>query len=66
MTPDLDVARAANLLIGRHGADAAIFASQRANAMLDRGDRYGQGVWLRIRSAIVALQGEPSFPPRDH
>jgi hypothetical protein len=61
MTPDLDVVRAASLLIGRHGADAAIFAAQRANAMLDRGDRYGQSVWLRIKSAIVALQGGPDL-----
>ncbi|HJU20470.1 MAG TPA: hypothetical protein VJ770_28795 [Stellaceae bacterium] len=59
---DLDIWRAANLLIRQHGADAELVAAQRADLMLDRGDRDGQLVWMRIRRAIVALQAPPSGP----
>jgi hypothetical protein len=57
---DLDIYRAANLLICQHGADAEIEAAQRADLMIDRGDRDGQIVWMRIRRAIVALQALPT------
>jgi hypothetical protein len=60
MISDLDIYRAANMLIGRHGNDAVIRASQRADRMLERGDRDGQIVWLRIKRAIEALQAPPS------
>ena len=56
MIPDLDIWRAANLLIRRHGDDAEIEAARKADAMLDRGDRDGQVVWLRIKRAIGELQ----------
>ncbi|HJU19362.1 MAG TPA: hypothetical protein VJ770_23145 [Stellaceae bacterium] len=36
---DLDIWRAANLLIRQYGADAEIEAARRADQMLDRGDR---------------------------
>jgi hypothetical protein len=45
---DLDIWRAANLMIGRHGADAELEAARMADAMLDHGDIDGQRVWLRI------------------
>ena len=38
MTSDLDIWRAANLLIRQHGADAEVVAAQRADEMLDRGE----------------------------
>jgi hypothetical protein len=60
---DLDIWRAANLLIGLHGADAEPKAAQRADLMLTRGDRDGQLVWMRIRRAIVALQEPPKSKP---
>jgi hypothetical protein len=53
---DIDIWRAANLLIQRHGTDAEIVAAQRADEMLDRGDRDGQLVWMRIRRAIAELR----------
>jgi hypothetical protein len=56
---DLDIWRAANLLIGRYGAGAELQAAQRADLMLDRGDFEGQSVWKRIRRAIEALQAPP-------
>jgi hypothetical protein len=64
MVPEIDVWRAANLLIRQHGARAASKATQRAGQMLDRGDSDGWPVWARIRLAVEALQtprrGEPN------
>lgn len=59
---DLDIYRAANLLIERHGADAVIEAARRIDAMLDHDDLDGRQVWLRVRRAIVALQGPRAAP----
>lgn len=56
---DLDIYRAANLLIERHGADALIEAARHIDQMLDRGDLDGRTVWLRIKRAICALQTQP-------
>ena len=53
---DLDIYRAANLLIKQHGSDAKLVAAQRADQMLDRGDVDGVQVWRRIRRAIAELQ----------
>jgi hypothetical protein len=63
MISDLDIWRAANLLIRRHGADAEIEAAQRADLMLERGDIEGQLVWMRIRRAIAQLQAPPVGRP---
>lgn len=52
----------ANMLIGQHGADAELFAAGRADLMLERGDRDGQAVWLRIKRAIVELQAPQAGP----
>jgi hypothetical protein len=62
MTPDIDIWRAANLLIRQHGENADIVAAQRADLMLERGDPEGRLVWLRIRRAIVELQSTPTGP----
>jgi hypothetical protein len=62
MISDLDIWRAANLLIRQHGDLADVEASRRSDLMLDRGDRDGQLVWLRIRRAIAALQARPTGP----
>jgi hypothetical protein len=63
MIPDRDIWRAANLLIGQHGADAEIIAARRADEMLERGDRDDQLVWQRIRQAIVELEAVPVRKP---
>jgi hypothetical protein len=63
MTPDRDIWRAANLLICEHRGDAEIVAARRADEMLERGDRDGQLVWLRIKRAIVELQAAPVGRP---
>jgi hypothetical protein len=63
MISDLDIWRAANLLIREHGDDAEIVAARRADEMLERGDHDGQRVWLRIRRAIAELQAAPVGKP---
>jgi hypothetical protein len=63
MISDLDIWRAANLLIRKHGADAEIEAVKRADLMLDRGDDEGWYLWRRIKRAIGALQAPPRSKP---
>jgi hypothetical protein len=63
MIPDRDIWRAADLLIREHRADAEVVSARRADEMLERGDREGQLVWLRIRRAIVELQAVPVGKP---
>jgi hypothetical protein len=52
---DLDIWRAASILVKRHGEDAAIVAGQRADAMLAQGDIEGKIVWQRITAAVSEL-----------
>jgi hypothetical protein len=56
MISDLDIWRAANLLIRQHGGDAELEAAFLQDLMLDRDDDEGRLVWVRIRRAIEALQ----------
>ena len=60
MISELDIYRAANLLIDRHGGDALIQAARMIDRMLDLGDPEGRQVWKRIKRAIEALQAAPS------
>jgi hypothetical protein len=60
--PEIDIWRAANLLVKQHGADAEIVAARRIDALADGGDRDREMVWRRIRRAIVELQAEPTGP----
>jgi hypothetical protein len=53
---DLDIWRAANLLIRGHGADAELEAPRRQDLMLDRRDGEGRIIWARIGRAIEALR----------
>jgi hypothetical protein len=60
LVPEIDVWRAANLLIRRHGANAELEAAKRADLMLDRGDDERRHLWARIRRAIEEdLPAEP-------
>ncbi len=58
MTSDIDIFRAANLLIKQHGDEAAIHAVMRADELLDAGDLDGCGLWKRIIRAIEELQDQ--------
>jgi hypothetical protein len=55
MIDDLDILRAANILIKRHGSDAAIEAARRADELLAAGDMDGRAIWKRILSAVAEL-----------
>ena len=63
MVSNLDIWRAANLLIREHGADAELEAARLQDLMLDRGDDEGRRVWARIRRAIEALRAPRSGKP---
>ncbi len=52
MIPDLDIFRAANALVKRHGQDAPIETAMRADAMLEKGDPEGYAVWKRDLKAV--------------
>ena len=56
MIIDLDIFRAAKVLIDQHGNDAPTQAAQRADKLLDKGDVDGSVVWLRILEAIEELR----------
>src|SRR3982074_596248 len=59
---DLDIYRAANLLIQRHGRDVVVEAGRLVGLMLDRGDMEGRQVWLRVRRAIVPVASDADRP----
>ncbi len=58
MTSNLDIYRAAHLLIERHGDDAPIEAAMGADELMDASDMEGEAVWLRIVRAIEQLLSE--------
>ena len=53
---DIDLWRAAKLLIDRHGDTATVEAMKRADALAAQGDAAGKIVWLRVLEAIEELQ----------
>jgi hypothetical protein len=57
---DLDIWRAANLLIDQHGVDAENVAIRRAEELNEQNDLGGLLTWMRIREVIVQLQSKPS------
>ena len=58
MTFDIDIYRAANLLIKQHGEDAPIHAAMRADELMETGDMVGQAVWKRMLKAVDELLSE--------
>jgi hypothetical protein len=56
MIPDLDIYRAAKLLIDQHGQDATIRAAERADELLEGGDTEGAAIWRAIAAAIEELR----------
>jgi hypothetical protein len=53
---DSDVWRAAHLTIQLHGEHAVDHAGRKALERSEDGDRDGMALWLRIRTAIQALE----------
>ncbi len=62
MTSDLDIYRTADVLVKRPGRDVPIHAAMRADAMLEKGDLDGYGVWKRKLRAVEELQGAAPKP----
>ncbi len=56
--PDLDIWRAAQVMVKRYGKDAASEATMRADEFLDQGNHDGKRLWMRIMQAIEELQRE--------
>jgi hypothetical protein len=55
MIDNLDIYRAANLLVERHGPDVAIGAARRADELLAGGNPEGYAIWKRILQAVNEL-----------
>jgi hypothetical protein len=55
MIDDLDILRAANILIKRHGDNGSLVVAQRAAELLAAGDPEGCAVWKRILRAVGEL-----------
>jgi hypothetical protein len=55
---DLDIFRAAKLVIDNHGEDAALFAAARTAVLAGEGDAEGAAIWRQITAAIEELQRE--------
>ena len=56
MVSDLEIYGCAQLMLQQHGSDnAATFAAQRADELLNQGDAEGTSVWRRIVKAIDDL-----------
>ncbi len=62
MFSDLDLWRAAQVMVKRYGDGAAIEAAVRADEFLDQGNLDGKRLWMRIMRAIEELQRQR---PRD-
>ncbi len=61
MIPDLDIYRAANVIINQYGEDAPIHAAMRADATLEAGDLNGYAVWKRrLRAVEELVRKEPA------
>ncbi len=59
---DIDIFRAAKVLIKEHGHDAQHVAIKGAIKMLDAGDVDGYAVWERIVNAIKDMKQETPRP----
>ena len=55
-TEDIDLWRAAKLLVDRYGEGAPAEAMRRADTLAAQGDAAGKLVWLRILETIEELQ----------
>ncbi len=59
---DIDIFRAATVLIKQHSHDAQLVAIKRATEMLNVGDVDGHAVWKRIVDAIKDMERETPRP----
>ncbi len=62
MIPDLDIYRAANVVIKQYGEKARLHVTMRADALLKAGDLDGLATWKRILRAVEELQRANAGP----
>ncbi len=62
MISDLNIYRAATVIIKQYGEDAPIHTAMRADAMLEADDVDGYAVWKRILRVVKELQGAEPKP----
>ena len=62
MIPEIDIWRAAQVMLKRYGETAGLEAARRADERLEEGDTAGAALWRRILKAIENLQD--TNPPR--
>jgi hypothetical protein len=63
--PEIDIWRAANLMLKRYGEKALEESATRADELAADGDRDGAGTWRRINDAVVQL-ANTTPPGRAH
>jgi hypothetical protein len=56
MTSNLDIWRAANVLVKEYGDEAPLIAARRCDALLADGDADGERVWKGILRAVEELR----------
>jgi len=56
MTDEIDIYRAAKVIIGEHGDEAALHASMMADKLLEKGDVVAASMWKLILAKIDELQ----------
>jgi hypothetical protein len=62
MIPEIDIWRAAQLMLKRYGDQALKESAARADELGDAGDDNGAAVWRRINFAVARLAN--TIPPR--
>ena len=60
---ELQIWRAANLLLKRYGDKAEAEGPARADALAAAGDREGEAVWRRITHAVAQLENQTRPDP---
>ena len=63
MLSDVDIYRAAHLMMHSHGGDAELEAARHADRMLKRGNRNEVLTWLRIWRTIAVMRQAPTGLP---
>ena len=58
MTNNIDIYRAAKLVIDRHGEEASLYAAARTAVLAGEGDVEGATVWRQITAAVEEMQRE--------
>lgn len=61
--PEVDIYRAAHLMMYEYGNDAELEAARCANKLVWRGDRETLVTWFKIWRAIVAMRQTPTGLP---